>query len=261
MAAAEEAYRTSIQLLPTDASVLTNYGHLLFEVRHNYSGAEHAYRQALRVDPQHSTALTNYGILLEDIHQDYRAATRMYQRALASDPRNIAALCQYSTLLGNVDRDFEKGEALLRAALLPDANNQDLLQCLYSLKNTQKVMATQTLTPQQEAARKELERRRVAKVAASRRARRAACGSDKSPREKEGSAANDSDVPTADEMAKLLLEEEGVGSGEVEADGLARQRNDNAVKERGRRSRSKGQGVPGGGKARERGSSAATLKA
>jgi len=41
-----------LQLLPSDASVLTNYGHLLFELRRNYSGAEQAYRQALRVDPQ-----------------------------------------------------------------------------------------------------------------------------------------------------------------------------------------------------------------
>jgi tetratricopeptide (TPR) repeat protein len=190
---------------------------------------------------QHSTALTNYGILLEDIHQDYRAATRMYQRALASDPRNIAALCQYSSLLGNVEHDFEKGEALLRAALLTDANNHDLLQCLYSIKNTRKALQSQKPTPQQEAARKELERRRVAKVAASRRARRAEC--EKNPREKE--PVPDSDL--ADEMAKLLLEEE------LEDVPAARTQSKEAAAKDRRRSRSKG---GASAKARERSVSA-----
>jgi Tfp pilus assembly protein PilF len=45
---AEAMYQRSIALLPTDASVLANYGHLLYEHKHDYSNAESAYHKALR---------------------------------------------------------------------------------------------------------------------------------------------------------------------------------------------------------------------
>ena len=74
----------------------------LQDVRHEYDLAERVYKRALEVDPTDAATLCNYGLLLKNVRRDYDGAEFMYRRALDREPCDATTLCNYGLFLHNV---------------------------------------------------------------------------------------------------------------------------------------------------------------
>lgn len=60
------------------------------ERRDDSDGAEEAFIKILELDPSEATTLSNYGLLLHMVRDNATAAEDMYMRALALDPASLS---------------------------------------------------------------------------------------------------------------------------------------------------------------------------
>ncbi len=81
---AEACYEKAIQLDPTLANALTNWGNLRFR-QEDVDGATELYRRALSIDAEQPEALYNLGFLAFERGETAEAAS-LFERAVAHDP-------------------------------------------------------------------------------------------------------------------------------------------------------------------------------
>lgn len=116
-AAAIVTYRKALEVLPGDATVLTNLG-LAYTDAGDLASAADALRASLRIVPLQPLTLVNLGIVLER-SGDTAGAVAEYERAIAIDPREALAWLN----LGNIA--FNRGDASRAVALYSRAAEYD----------------------------------------------------------------------------------------------------------------------------------------
>ena len=116
-AAAIVTYRKALEVLPADATVLTNLG-LAYTDAGDFASAAAALRASLRKKPMQPLTLVNLGVALER-SGNAEGATAAYERALAIDPREALAWLN----LGNIA--FNRDDAARAVALYGKAAESD----------------------------------------------------------------------------------------------------------------------------------------
>ncbi len=116
-AAAIVTYRKALEVLPADATVLTNLG-LAYTDAGDFASAADALRASLRIKPAQPLTLVNLGVALER-SGDVAEATATYERALAVNPREALAWLN----LGNIA--FNRDDATRAVALYGKAAESD----------------------------------------------------------------------------------------------------------------------------------------
>lgn len=110
-------YRKALELLPADASVLTNLG-LAYTDAGDFAAAAEALRRSATLRPQALT-LVNLGIALER-SADIPGATAAYEQAIALDPHEALAYLNLGNIAYNRD-DPARAAALYTKAAESDA--------------------------------------------------------------------------------------------------------------------------------------------
>lgn len=140
-AAAIVTYRKALELLPSDASVLTNLG-LAYTDAGDFPAAVDALRRSAAIAPDRSLTLVNLGVALEGAG-DRAAAAAAYERAIALNPREALAWLD----LGNIA--FTRGDPERAVRLYEKAAEYDparptvffnMARAYYQLGNARKAL-------------------------------------------------------------------------------------------------------------------------
>lgn len=102
---AEEAYRKSISLDPSNATTWGNLGCVLQHTFGDIHGAENAFRRALSAAPASPRAHYNHGWLLQNAMGDTLGAARAYSRAVKVDAEFVDAWMALGHLLQTIGKD------------------------------------------------------------------------------------------------------------------------------------------------------------
>lgn len=115
---AELMYRKSIELFPSQATILCKYAAFVKNVRKNPDEAERLYRQAIAANPSHGEALGSFAAFLHGVRGNIEEARSMYDRACEADSTNTNNLSNYGLFLSEVLQDFVKAEDMYRVSFI-----------------------------------------------------------------------------------------------------------------------------------------------